>query len=208
MIVVMAAAGCGGGERGAAGERGPAGSAGVAGAKGDIGPAGAAGKDGQPGAAGKDGQGALDGSRLKGRYRVGEDGSREFLGWHDEQLDADCAWMAASDGKERCIPGSKGGLLFHVYADAGCTTLAGVLENYNPGCQPAKLPAYVHEAAPNAGNCGGVQEVTYAVGALLTSQPSAIYKGSPRLSTSCTAAASGARGGMVATSSAATSRAK
>src|SRR5437899_3272171 len=32
------------------------------------------------------------GSRLKAKRHVGEDGSSEFIGWHDMQRDEDCAF--------------------------------------------------------------------------------------------------------------------
>lgn len=75
------------------GARGPAGERGARGEKGDTGPAGK-------------GADSLDGARLKARYIVGEDGSRERSGdWLDTETEEPCRWAKATDGELRCLPG-------------------------------------------------------------------------------------------------------
>ena len=45
------------------------------------------------------------GTRLKMRYYVGEDGSKQpLLGWHDTMRNEDCYFQKAEDGKLHCIP--------------------------------------------------------------------------------------------------------
>src|SRR5262245_27196823 len=61
---------------------------------------------------------AQSGSRLKARWIVGTDGSRQFLSWHDSQLNADCTFASASDGSLRCLPV---GLQESGFRDAECT---------------------------------------------------------------------------------------
>ncbi len=53
---------------------------------------------------GKDASEATSGSRLKARTLVGDDGTRQFVGWRDTQRGEDCAFMVAADGVERCLP--------------------------------------------------------------------------------------------------------
>jgi hypothetical protein len=105
------------GPQGTPGERGPAGVQGPAGA---AGPTGAAGKDQ-----------AASGTRLHAKYLTASDGARVFVGWHDTQLNQDCAFATASDGQTRCLPGvplltpqqtyptATGALL--LFADAACS---------------------------------------------------------------------------------------
>lgn len=54
---------------------------------------------------GAPGGGYESGSRLKARTIVGSDGSRSPAGWYDSQLEVECTWRLASDGKQRCMPG-------------------------------------------------------------------------------------------------------
>lgn len=49
---------------------------------------------------------ATSGKRLRARYYVGEDGSRQFVGWHDKERNEDCSFSVAEDGKTRCLPPS------------------------------------------------------------------------------------------------------
>lgn len=89
----------------------------------------------------------LSGSRLKARWRVGEDGSRELLGHHDAALDADCIWGTTADGQERCLPAGEeiAGSIGSFYADAACEqdlVLAPLCEDTAPrfGLELASLP--------------------------------------------------------------------
>jgi hypothetical protein len=59
------------------------------------------------------------GARLAPVYLEGDDGSRQFLGWHDAARDVDCSFAIAADGAWRCLPsGADAGRFF---ADAACT---------------------------------------------------------------------------------------
>ncbi len=111
------------GEPGLAGDVGPAGPVGPAGAPGAIGPAGAAGAVGQQGIPGSGG--AISGARLKARYRLGDDGSREYIagGWFDSQLGGNCSFQRAADGIDRCLPNMRTASPYQSirYLDAACT---------------------------------------------------------------------------------------
>jgi hypothetical protein len=78
---------------------------------------------------------ATSGSRLKGRWQVGADGSRQFIGWYDSERKEECQYMLASDGKMRCLPMASAHTIqpsASSYQDAECTKL-GVM---NPPCNP------------------------------------------------------------------------
>jgi hypothetical protein len=65
------------------------------------------------------------GGRLRARYRVGDDGSREFLGWFDETRGDNCVFGPATDDKLRCLPVSPALSIIvtddlMVYSDAAC----------------------------------------------------------------------------------------
>jgi len=64
---------------------------------------------------------ATSGSRLRARYYVGEDGARQFIGWHDTKRDEDCMFQTAEDGKLRCMP-SVGAYALTYFADEACTS--------------------------------------------------------------------------------------
>jgi hypothetical protein len=59
------------------------------------------------------------GARIKARWYLGEDGSREFLGWFDAELGTDCRFDRARDGVLRCLP-SAGAT--PMYSNADCTS--------------------------------------------------------------------------------------
>ncbi|MFT3776543.1 MAG: hypothetical protein QM820_65210 [Minicystis sp.] len=68
------------------------------------------------------------GSRLKPKYRLGDDGAKEYLAglWFDSMRNEDCSFTLAADGKTRCLPqGSE----FRYYADASCATPMVLLQN-------------------------------------------------------------------------------
>jgi hypothetical protein len=70
--------------------------------------------------------GNVTGTRLKARTYVGEDGSKEFVGWHDSQLKLNCTIQpnpSEPNGALRCLPAFAVPLYF---SDAACTQrLAG-----------------------------------------------------------------------------------
>lgn len=76
----------------------------------------------------------VGGSRLRPRVRLGDDGSREQLGWHDTQLGTDCEYRTAVDGVTRCLPPVRE----RAYIDPACTQLVvraggGDCESQSPG---------------------------------------------------------------------------
>lgn len=105
--------------------------------------------------------GATSGTRLRARFLVGEDGSKQEIGgWHDKQLDIDCAFQAAADGTYRCLPPEHATVSADFFSDAGCTQpMAGV----RPGCAP---PTYAW-ALDGDETCGPAPRVTavFKVGA-------------------------------------------
>lgn len=63
------------------------------------------------------------GERIKARWLVGADGSRQFVGWYDSELDVECSYVLAEDGQTRCVPvGPSTGSILMLYSDAGCTS--------------------------------------------------------------------------------------
>jgi hypothetical protein len=60
----------------------------------------------------------VSGSRLKAKYYVGNDGSKQFIQWHDSQLDADCYFAQTASGL-RCLPAYITANAY--YADAACS---------------------------------------------------------------------------------------
>lgn len=146
------------------------------------------------------------GSRLKGKYVMGADGSKEyqfstFFGdphggnqpgplavhpvWYDSVLQEDCTFLPASDGKLYCMPGTPAtssetfGLIL-IYTDAACTKQ--VLAQLQPGvgCVPNTAPKYV-QGLDQAANClptAMPATHVYQVGSPVA-QPSVVYIGSP-----------------------------
>lgn len=92
--------------QGPQGEQGPEGPVGPPGAPGEQGPQGVAGPAGKDGAPGKDATSPTQsGTRLKARYLLGDDGSREFRGWYDSTLEKPCAWVKHPASERRsCLP--------------------------------------------------------------------------------------------------------
>jgi hypothetical protein len=92
---------------GCAGEQGPEGSQGPAGVEGKAGAPGEKGDPGEPGTPGEPGKDALlSGARLKARFWVGEDGSRQLIGLYDTDRDEACSFTASpvESGVARCLP--------------------------------------------------------------------------------------------------------
>ncbi len=79
-------------------------------------------------------EGIHSGSRLRAKFLVDADGDRMFQGFHDRDLDADCAW--AGGDEPRCLPEHVGTITFR---DAACSD---PLLAATPGeCSP--VPRYV-----------------------------------------------------------------
>jgi len=82
----------------------------------------------------------VSGSRLKAKYRSGDDGSKAYLPylWYDSQRQEDCQFTAAADGKERCLP-TLGAASAYFFSDAACTQL---LASDSTGCTPKYALSY------------------------------------------------------------------
>jgi len=95
------------------------------------------------------------GKRLRARVLDGGGGALRFLGWHDTQLDVDCSFLLAADGKLRCLPGEESGA---VYSDAACTQL------FVPELGDA-ADRYRRIAPPNDGLCSNPDPFTAEIAA-------------------------------------------
>jgi hypothetical protein len=90
--------------------------------------------------------GWVSGSRLRARVYEGTDGSKQFVGWYDNQRKENCSIAVAADGKLRCLPeAAYNGVLF---TDAQCTVPLG--QQSPKGCT---APKYID--VPAAQTCGG-----------------------------------------------------
>ena len=82
------------------------------------------------------------GARLAPTYLEGDDGSRQFLTWHDSVLGVDCSFAIAADGTWRCLPaGPDAGRFF---ADAACTQHLATVPR---GCAPPSTLAFLRDAS-------------------------------------------------------------
>lgn len=59
------------------------------------------------------------GSRLRAKYLLGADGSKQFTGWHDSKLNVDCAPQLAAGNLLRCLPANTP---TYLWADSSCKT--------------------------------------------------------------------------------------
>lgn len=109
------------GQQGAPGLPGNPGQVGARGPAGPSGPAGPQGPQGPPGDGGEpERTDAVNGARLRAIVIEGDDGSRQFAGWHDTARDESCRFLHAGDGVLRCLPEWNGNMS-HLYANATCT---------------------------------------------------------------------------------------
>ncbi len=117
--VALALSACSSGD----GVAGKAGDDGQRGAPGPRGERGVPGEPGQLGEPGHDGAGTItEGSRLKAQWRIGDDGSRAFVGWYDTVTNAACAFNIAGDGVERCLPPFQWSYEYELrFLDAACS---------------------------------------------------------------------------------------
>jgi hypothetical protein len=104
------------------------------------------------------------GSRLKAKFRTGDDGSKEYLSgvWYDSERQEDCIFTTAGDGKERCMPPSQATLT--VFSDAACTQPIAV---GSAACPPK------YAMMPEQASCGASLLRAYAIGAAAT--PAKVY---------------------------------
>jgi len=118
VAVVVAALGCG--SEGPQGPAGPQGEPGEQGAKGDPGEQGS---QGPAGPAGSDATAVTQsGTRLKARFLQGEDGTREFRGWYDSQLERPCTWKLHPGTVDTwsCVPPFLALTGYGHFGDEGC----------------------------------------------------------------------------------------
>lgn len=110
----------------------------------------------------------VNGSRLKGKYRVADDGSKEWAGWHDSQRNEDCQFRVGTDGILRCYPTA----LYAVgnFADSGCSSTPVA-----PNFECLGTPKYVLKNNDTMSYCPTSR--LYAVGTKINS--STIYSGKP-----------------------------
>lgn len=95
------------------------------------------------------------GTRLRRVVRTAEDGSTEFLRFHDKMFDADCSYTAAADGALRCLPVVNNNPFAQGqvrYTDVGCTQ--PIAELTAAGIQPS--PRYLVSAALTEDGCSQV----------------------------------------------------
>lgn len=104
------------------------------------------------------------GSRLKAKYRVGDDGSKEYLAgvWYDAERQEDCTFATGADGKEHCMPTSQVTVTF--YADSMCKKPLAV-------GTAACAPKYAVNFEPSS--CSATVARIYSIGAQMT--PSNLY---------------------------------
>jgi hypothetical protein len=108
----------------------------------------------------------ISGSRLRANYRLGSDGSKEYLpgSWFDSMLGQDCSFTTGADGLQRCLPD---GASAQVFSDAACTTPILMM---SAGCA---MPTYA--ITVDSVSCSQPDGVTHvlALGAPVT--PSTLY---------------------------------
>lgn len=108
------------------------------------------------------------GTRLKARYYVGEDGSKQFVGWHDSQRNEDCGFSKAGDGVLRCLP-SAGASEAGIFSDSGCTQPLAIAANCTTGAKYATVATL---------SCGALASVrVFSLGSPVT--PTVAYAGTP-----------------------------
>lgn len=105
-----------------------------------------------------------DGTRLKARYLVGADGSRQWnYGWYDSQRGENCQFSLASDGMMRCVPINANAPApgSGYFADDACTQQ--LVSTSATGC--ANTPPSPKSAYRFGGACGGAAFQLFEVGA-------------------------------------------
>ena len=109
------------------------------------------------------------GTRLKARYYVGADGSKQFVGWRDTMRNEDCGFQKTDDGTLRCLPAPS---YVVYYADAGCTQPLGNMVTGSGSACPGGVAAPVYFAESK---CGGFK--LHKAGG--TTTPTMVFSGSP-----------------------------
>ena len=106
------------------------------------------------------------GSRLKAKFLLGDDGSKEYVQtglnipqaapvvhtvFRDTQRQEDCIYRPAADGKTRCVPSGYDTQAWPTFADAACTQQIGWFSQITggPSCSFTP-PKYVLTVDPNS----------------------------------------------------------
>lgn len=110
------------------------------------------------------------GTRLRARRLVGADGSKQWVGWHDNKLNVDCGYARAADGLQHCMPAGSPGLTVY-FTDASCTQPIGV-SNPSPPC--ALKYGAVTRYGKDTCEVPTLTTELYAVGAAVAT-PSTVY---------------------------------
>ena len=102
------------------------------------------------------GLGYENGTRLRARVYVGADGSKQFIGWRDTELDIDCTFGRAPGGDYRCFPSDAVFNSGTYFTNSGCTTEAVVAQcepqyvyRLQPGCDGARIISAVGAESPS-----------------------------------------------------------
>lgn len=104
------------------------------------------------GTGGSHAAGFESGDRLRARYILGADGSKQLTGFYDSEKGVDCVYLPLlASGELRCVPASKVPYFDVInsstrFADANCTVIAPPVS----GCTNEPTPAYLSEG----GSCG------------------------------------------------------
>jgi hypothetical protein len=121
------------------------------------------------------------GSRLKAKRLVGDDGSKQFVGWYDTSLKVDCQYALMQDGLKHCVPLTSASLA--LFSDAACTVPLGA--NTISGCVPTH--AAVQTNAPP--KCDGLGPgIVYHIYPITTLHTGSVYS---KLNSICTLVGTG-----------------
>jgi len=116
----------------------------------------------------------MSGTRLKARYYVGLDGSKQFAGFYDTSRKENCAVMNASDGTLRCLPTKFYAMGGSFYADDGCSQKLFVVAKAAAG---AACPSTGSPSSPGYGYYA--DGCSYAYYTLTPTLPAVVYTGTP-----------------------------
>lgn len=114
----------------------------------------------------------MSGTRLKARYYVGADGSKQFAGWYDTSRKENCTVMTASDGKLRCLPSAFFATGGSYFSDDGCSQklFYTVKASASTACAPA---------AGSLGYGYYTDGCGYSFYTLTATVPGVVYTGTP-----------------------------
>jgi hypothetical protein len=108
----------------------------------------------------------MSGTRLRARYRLGDDGSKEYLpgSWFDSQRNETCTFVAAADGQQRCLPD---GITVVAFSDSGCTKPIVMA--------PTSCSAPAYALTLDDATCSGALPSTHVLALGAATMPSGLY---------------------------------